>query len=60
MKTKYTAAFISITLSGEIFIITQFKGTEQECRNWTDERQEYYLDHFGKVLTLIMENPKTA
>lgn len=58
MKQKYTTAFIGITLSGEVYIIRQFRGTLLECAQWRKENRDEVKRLYGEVRETTLEHPQ--
>lgn len=56
-KTKYTAAFIGITLSGEIFIIDQHKGNDLiDCARWRARNRIKFEKLYGDVREITIQH----
>lgn len=60
MKGTFAAAFIGITLSGEIYIIRQKKGTLDEVQAWVKEQTPDVIKLYGyNFETIILKDIKT-
>lgn len=49
IKRDYTTAFVGITLTGELYIIMQFRGTLTECAQWRAERRKEIAGLYGEI-----------
>lgn len=56
MKQLYTTAFVGITLSGELYIIRQFRGTLIECARWRKENREEIKKLYGETRTVTIKH----
>lgn len=53
-EKKYTTAFIGITLSGEVYIIHQYKGTSlADCAKWRLNHREEFERIYGEEIREI-------
>lgn len=60
MKGTFAAAFVGITLSGEIYIIRQKKGTLEEVHAWIKEQTHDVVKLYGvNFETVILKDIKT-
>ena len=60
MKGTFAAAFVGITLSGEIYIIRQKKGTLDEVQAWIKEQTSDVAKLYGyNFETIILKDIKT-
>lgn len=57
MTQKYTTAFIGITPSGELFIISQYQGTSlMDCAKWRIRRRTEIAKLFGEVCEVTLKH----
>lgn len=56
MKQLYTTAFVGITLSGELYIIRQFRGTLIECARWMKENREEIEKLYGETRIVVIKH----
>lgn len=59
-ETKYTTAFIGITLSGEVYVIRQYKGTSLiDCARWRLSNRDEIKRLYGEeVREITIEHKK--
>lgn len=58
MEQLYTTSFIGITLSGELYIIKQFKGTLIECARWRKEHREELEKLYGEIQSVTIKHKR--
>ena len=56
MKQLYTTAFVGITLSSELYIIRQFRGTLIECAKWRKENGSEIEKLYGKTQSVTIKH----
>lgn len=57
MEQKYTTAFIGITLSGELFIIRQYKGNSlADCAKWRLNNQDEIERLYGDARSVTIKH----
>lgn len=57
MEQKYTTAFIGITLSGEIYVIRQYKGNSLvECAKWRALNREELTKLYGDIREVTIQH----
>ena len=58
MKTQYTTALVGITLSGELYIIRQFRGTLIECARWRRENRAEIEKLYGEIQSVTIKHKR--
>ena len=57
MEQKYTTAFIGITLSGELYIIRQYKGSSlADCARWRLNNRDEIERLYGEVREVTIKH----
>lgn len=57
MEQKYTTAFIGITLSGEVYVIRQYKGNSLvECAKWRERNREELIELYGDIREVTIKH----
>lgn len=57
MEQKYTTAFIGITLSGELYVIRQYKGNSfADCAKWRALNREELTKLYGDIREVTIQH----
>lgn len=57
MTPKYTTAFICITLSGELYVARQYKGSSLlDCAKWRSQNRQDILERYGEAREVTIQH----